>query len=82
MRFFQSTNPTTDTLSLLSSFTIVATTLAYANLVEYGVHRYLYHEIIWLKQFRKYHAVVHHGMVLGFSHDFARGCHWFPHLLA
>jgi hypothetical protein len=53
MRFFQSTNPPTDTLSLLSSFPIVATTLAYANLVEYGVNRYIYHESFWLKPFRK-----------------------------
>ena len=37
------------------------TSMCYANLVEYCVHRFLYHELTSLKKFRKYHAIVHHG---------------------
>ena len=37
------------------------TSICYANLVEYCVHRFLYHELTSLKKFRKYHAIVHHG---------------------
>ena len=48
-------------LTTASAAFAVAATICYANVVEYFVHRFLYHELTGLKKFRKYHAIVHHG---------------------